>query len=201
MQTFSPVGWIDMIRSNWPLLGAGLCLGGMIGVVINFEHGAAAGMATPDNGPSGTSGPIVSEVGSNPARALPPLARRLSSEPGEQQCDDPGLYFLLASIAEVESGSSGGDAAYNPAEDARGRYQIRPAYWQDAMEWLGKDWPHTDAHDPAKARQAVLWYWARYGAKTDEERARIHNGGPRWREYKDTITYWAKVKAAMRKED
>ena len=40
-------------------------------------------------------------------------------------------------------------------------------------------------------------YWVRYGAVTDEARARTWNGGPSGMKKAATVGYWNKVKAAL----
>ena len=43
----------------------------------------------------------------------------------------------------------------------------------------------------------MLAYWTRYGAVTDEQRARIWNGGPRGMSKAATLPYWAKVQKEL----
>lgn len=92
---------------------------------------------------------------------------------------------FLRRIAAVESGCD--DGAVNAAEGAYGRYQIRAAYLADANDYLGTTYTLSEMHDPAKAAAVVRGYLMRYGARreratgrpvTEEELARIHNGGP-----------------------
>lgn len=92
---------------------------------------------------------------------------------------------FLRRLALVESG--GDDSAVNPAEDAHGRYQIRPCYLADANEFMGWDYTIQDMHDPVKAARVVVAYMVRYGSAyvrrtglpvSPEILARIHNGGP-----------------------
>ena len=127
------------------------------------------------------------------ARYLLPLlllaAGAMSGEPTDDE--------LLAGIAEVESRGHGYDKAHNREANARGRYQITPGYWKDGTEWLGVDWPHTDAHDPIKARAVVLAYFARYMFLTAEAKARGHRGGPTGPSENSTIPYWRKVQDAI----
>ncbi len=103
---------------------------------------------------------------------------------------------FLSRLATVESG--GDDLAVNSAEDAHGRYQIRQAYLDDANESLGTSFTLQDMHDPDKAEKVVRAYLLRYGAAferragreaTDEDLARIHNGGPRGAERDATLGY------------
>jgi hypothetical protein len=41
-------------------------------------------------------------------------------------------------------------------------------------------------------------YWERYDAVTDEQKARIWNGGPGGMRKKTTLAYWRKVQEAMK---
>lgn len=102
---------------------------------------------------------------------------------------ETGAESFLRRLALVESG--GDDAAVNVAEDAHGRFQVRPCYLADANEFMGWTYTLADMHDPAKATRVVAAYLVRYGAAyvretgrpvTPEVLARIHNGGPSgWR--------------------
>jgi len=106
-------------------------------------------------------------------------------------------FALFAAIRQVES--AGNDYAVGDDGISRGPYQITRAYWHDACEHAGVDWEYdTYVWDPDRCEYLMMAYWDRYGARTDEERARCHNSGPKWRQkYRLTNGYWAKVKAAM----
>lgn len=106
---------------------------------------------------------------------------------------------FLAALAEVESGAN--DAAYNEAEGAVGRYQIRPCYLADANEALGADFALCEMHDPQKAAIVVRAYLRRWGEAFERrtgfepsvtDLARIHNGGPRGAERPATLAYAAR---------
>ena len=103
---------------------------------------------------------------------------------------------FLRALARVESGCD--DAAYNPAERAVGRYQIRQPYLSDANEALGTNYSLLEMSDPAKAEAVVRAYLTRWGEAferrtghpaTAEVLARIHNGGPRGAEKSCTLGY------------
>lgn len=103
---------------------------------------------------------------------------------------------FLARLAAVESGGS--DAAINFEEGAYGRYQVREPYLADANAALGTSYTLAEMHDPRKAAEVVRAYLLRYGAAferrvgreaTDEDLARIHNGGPRGAERDATLGY------------
>lgn len=103
---------------------------------------------------------------------------------------------FLARLAAVESG--GDDTAINFEGGAYGRYQITEPYLADANAFLGTSYTLAEMHDPAKAAAVVRAYLQRYGAAferragreaTDEDLARIHNGGPRGAERDATLGY------------
>lgn len=103
---------------------------------------------------------------------------------------------FLSRIAYVES--RGNPAAFNRGSGAFGLYQIRMPYLSDANSVLGTDYTLEDMLDPEKAAQVVRAYLGKWGAKfeerhgrppTDEELARIHNGGPRGAERQSTLNY------------
>ena len=103
---------------------------------------------------------------------------------------------LLAAIRQVESG--GNSQAVGDGGTRRGAYQIYRRYWADGIARGGVYWDYdVYVWDPQKSEQVIRWYWLRYGAKTDEQRARQHNGGPQGHRKAATLGYWAKVTAAM----
>lgn len=126
---------------------------------------------------------------------------------GGTSCTDPETDMeafeipaaLLRAIAAVESGSD--DWAWNPEEDAHGRYQIRAAYLADANALLGTRYRLAEMHDPAKAERVVRAYLAHYGtargATSARDLARIHNGGPRGATKRATLEYADRVLAAL----
>ncbi len=102
---------------------------------------------------------------------------------------------LFDAIRQVESG--GNDRAVGDGGRSRGPMQISRAYWQDARV----PWPY-DTHVWSRwhSEQVMLRYWAKYGALTDEQKARCHNAGPRWRTRARLATdrYWRTVQRRMR---
>ena len=137
--------------------------------------------------------------------AEPPLLRPFDHQTTRPQ--DPSTEMnpslvsdsFLAALAEVESGAN--DAAYNEAEGAVGRYQIRPCYLADANEALGADFALCEMHDPQKAAIVVRAYLRRWGEAFERrtgfepsvtDLARIHNGGPRGAERPATLAYAAR---------
>lgn len=105
---------------------------------------------------------------------------------------------LLDAIEHVESG--GDPAAVGDGGRSIGPYQIQRAYWQDALEHSpGIGGTYSDVKDREYARRVVRAYWSRYAPKgaTNEQLARIHNGGPKGHRKAATRPYWAKVRARM----
>ncbi len=104
---------------------------------------------------------------------------------------------LIEAIRQVESG--GNDRALGDGGNARGPYQIHRGYWRDATDYGRVQWDYDRlVWSRQHSEQVMAWYWQRYGAITDEEKARIHNGGPRGHKRKSTLPYWRRVQEAMR---
>jgi hypothetical protein len=141
----------------------------------------------------------------------PPDGKTLSeSEPSGPGGAAPAGHFLAwaapagsrlwTAICKVESG--GDKRAYAADEDAAGIAQIRPCVLADLERLgLGRFTP-DDRWDPAKSRRIFDIYVRHYGARlrvaagrrpTDEDLARIWNGGPNgWRK-PSTAGYWQRV--------
>ena len=114
---------------------------------------------------------------------------------------EPNSLTIFLAICAVES--AGRLDAYNSREQAAGPAQIRPAYLQDANQWLLAHGLPTyrlsDRFQLAASHAICRAYWARYKCKTDEQRARCHNGGPLGMKKKATLPYWNKVQKHLRK--
>jgi beta-glucosidase/6-phospho-beta-glucosidase/beta-galactosidase len=110
--------------------------------------------------------------------------------------------FLLA-LALVES--SNNTNAIGDDGLSWGLYQIRPVYVEDVNRILGVNmYRHIDAMDPTHAQAMVVIYIDHYATPerlgrpvTDEDRARIHNGGPTGWKKRKTVKFWKKVKKVM----
>lgn len=80
-----------------------------------------------------------------------------------------------------------------------GPFQIQRGYWQDAIDYdpsIGGK--YEDVRDEDYARRIVIAYLSRYCKTwTDENVARIHNGGPSGHKKKSTIKYWREVRAKL----
>ena len=114
--------------------------------------------------------------------------------------DNNSHIFLLESICKVES---------NCDSYAIGAYQIWENYWQDACTFRDNDDlqlsdGYESCYDKEYSEKVVLAYWNRYATMkrlgrtpTDEDRARIHNGGPNGYKKDSTLKYWKKVQNEM----
>ena len=106
---------------------------------------------------------------------------------------------LLNAICTVESNCN--DDAVGLVGEI-GSYQIRWCNWKDATDFdptIGGT--YQDCKDSEYSKQIVLAYWSRYAIinrvgkiVTDEDRARIHNGGPNGYKKDCTKIYWDKIK-------
>ena len=109
---------------------------------------------------------------------------------------------LLAAMCEVESN---GDCSKIGKVGELGCYQIRECFWQDALEHdpsIGGE--YEDVIDREYAEKCIYAYWDRYATEkrlgrpvTDEDRARMHNGGPNGHKKTKTIEYWDKVQKVL----
>jgi len=107
--------------------------------------------------------------------------------------------LLFYAISEVESNHN--DMAVGDGGASKGRYQIGKAYWKDACEFGGFDYDYDkNVKNPLICKLIMKTYWKRYGAKTPEEKCRMHNGGPNGHTQDCTLTYWAKIKKVLSKE-
>uniref|UniRef100_A0A1I8G525 lysozyme n=2 Tax=Macrostomum lignano TaxID=282301 RepID=A0A1I8G525_9PLAT len=119
---------------------------------------------------------------------------------------------LIDCLCQVESNCNRAIGCWwDRGSDSCGPFQIKLAYWQDACEYagrkLGGDWKNctTGPNNMACSVEAVKNYLARYGqycvgkgkVPTDEDYARIHNGGPNGCKKASTLAYWKRVQACM----
>jgi hypothetical protein len=127
------------------------------------------------------------------------LLALLAFAPAQGQVSDR----LLAALTQVES--NGNARAVGDSGRAKGSLQIWQVVCIDVNRAYGTAYVHDDAFDVAKARDICRKYLDLYAtpkrlgrAVTDEDRARIWNGGPSGWKKSSTLKYWAKVKAALR---
>jgi hypothetical protein len=121
----------------------------------------------------------------------------------------PQFRGLLDAIRIKESGHLGdGLGAVGDNGKALGPYQIWEVYWIDAVEKdpsLGENNVYGDVKfDKDYSEKIIFAYWSRYATEerigrgvTDEDRARIHNGGPNGYKKDSTISYWNSVKSII----
>jgi hypothetical protein len=109
-----------------------------------------------------------------------------------------GRDCLFDAIVEVES--QGDPDAVGDGGRAHGLVQAWRGAWQDGCEALGVDWDYAaGVRDAYKCSRIFYAYTSRYGAQSDQERARTWNGGPSGNDRKATLPYWHKVRRAMRR--
>lgn len=106
---------------------------------------------------------------------------------------------LYDAIRQVES--AGNNKAVGK-DGELGPYQCGRAAWTDACEYEGLDWDYdTHVWDPDRCEYIMYLYWLRHKATTNEQRARIWNGGPRGMSKPSTLAYWRKVQEAMKENN
>jgi len=111
---------------------------------------------------------------------------------------------FLSAICQVESNCTEG--AVGDGGKAIGPYQIWYAYWKDAVEYdrsIGGS--YRDCLYKGYSEKIVRAYMARYAIQrrlgrpvTDQDRARIHNGGPNGYNKTATVKYWKKVQNVLK---
>lgn len=110
---------------------------------------------------------------------------------------------LLQAICKVESNCN--SDAVGDGGKAIGPYQIWYVYWKDAVEHdpsIGGS--YRDCLNKGYSEKIVRAYMDRYANErrlrrpvTDQDRARIHNGGPNGYNKTSTLKYWKKVKNVL----
>lgn len=110
---------------------------------------------------------------------------------------------LLRAICKVESNCN--SDAVGDGGKAIGPYQIWYVYWKDAVEHdpsIGGS--YRDCLNKGYSEKIVRAYMDRYANErrlrrpvTDQDRARIHNGGPNGYNKTSTLKYWKKVKNVL----
>ena len=115
------------------------------------------------------------------------------------ECCNADDVQLLDAIMKVESK---GDINCKDGDNGKaiGPYQIWKSYWEDAIEYdhsIGGT--YQDCRKKDYSEKIIRSYWKRYAPinATDEQLARIHNGGPKGYKKKCTIKYWKKVEKCL----
>lgn len=108
---------------------------------------------------------------------------------------------VLAAIRVVESNND--PSAVGDNGKAIGVYQIWKPYWIDSG--IPGEW--KDCFDPVYANRVVRAYMKRYATEkrlgrpvTQQDVARIHNGGPNGYRKTATLKYWHKVQRVLLEE-
>ena len=109
---------------------------------------------------------------------------------------------VLAAIRIVESNDD--PDAVGDGGDSIGCYQIQKCYWLDAKEFSDLGGTYLDCYNRGYADRTVRFYMARYATErrlgrevTQEDVARIHNGGPNGYKKECTKKYWKKVEVIL----
>lgn len=100
--------------------------------------------------------------------------------------------ILIIAIMQVESNMN--TNAYNAAENAVGPAQIRQICLDDLNRQYCTEYRLSDFRNKALSAWAIIHYGRMYKAKTEEEAARIWNGGPDGAGEPETLKYWLRVK-------
>ena len=109
---------------------------------------------------------------------------------------------VLAAIRIVESNDD--PNAVGDGGDSIGCYQIQKCYWLDAKEFSDLDGTYLDCYNRGYADRTVRFYMDRYATErrlgrevTQEDVARIHNGGPNGYKKECTKKFWKKVEVVL----
>ena len=104
---------------------------------------------------------------------------------------------LISALIIVES--SGNDMAIGDGGKAIGPLQIHKAVVLDVNRITGLSYRHKDMTNRVAARAVCQAYLEHYGrGKSLEEQARIWNGGPSGHKKASTVSYWRRVKKAIK---
>lgn len=112
------------------------------------------------------------------------------------------LTDVLTAIRIVESNNNPRTVGDNG--NAIGVYQIWRSYHQDAVEFSNISGDYSDCFNPSYSDTIVRAYMRRYATErrlgrqvSQEDIARIHNGGPNGYRKSSTVKYWEKVKKEL----
>ena len=112
------------------------------------------------------------------------------------------LTLLILALIQVESR---GDAkAIGDNGLAWGCLQQHEVFVRDVNRIYGTHFTHKDSLDPVKAVKMATLYLQHYGSESrlghvasDEELARMFNGGPNGHKKSATLKYWDKVEREL----
>ena len=107
------------------------------------------------------------------------------------------LHSLISALMIVES--SGNDQAIGDNGRALGPLQIHREVVLDVNRITGSHYRHQDMTNRVAARAVCQAYLEHYGrGKSLEDQARIWNGGPSGHKKAATVSYWRRVKEAIK---
>lgn len=106
---------------------------------------------------------------------------------------------LISALIAVESG--GQDMAIGDGNRARGPLQIHKAVVEDVNRFAGTSYSWQGMTNRVAARQVCYLYLQRYAkGSSNEEAARIWNGGPTGPSKTATKAYWARVNREIKRQ-
>lgn len=106
---------------------------------------------------------------------------------------------LIEALIAVESG--GQDMAIGDGNKARGALQIHRAVVEDVNRFNGTRYTHNQMTNRVAARKVCDLYLQRYAkGSSNEEAARIWNGGPTGPSKAATKRYWARVNREIKRQ-
>jgi len=107
---------------------------------------------------------------------------------------------LIAALITVETGGCRNpDLAIGDGGAAIGALQIHRAVVLDVNRIAGTNYTHSQMTNRVAARRVCEIYLNRYAdGRTNEEAARIWNGGPTGYRKSATLAYWNKVKKVIK---
>jgi hypothetical protein len=106
---------------------------------------------------------------------------------------------LISVLITVESG--GQDMAIGDGTRARGPLQIHAAVVEDVNRFAGTSYSWKGMTNRVAARQVCYLYLQRYAkGKSDQDAARIWNGGPTGPSKTATKRYWLRVSREIRRQ-
>ena len=122
---------------------------------------------------------------------------------GSVALTDKEINDVLSAIRIVESNDNSDAVGDNG--NAIGVYQIWRSYHKDAVEFSNIGGNYRDCFDPHYADLIIRAYMQRYAVRrrvgrpvTQQDIARIHNGGPNGYKKSSTNKYWDKVKKELK---
>ena len=180
--------------NRWMDFAIGVALGVILGALaLAAIRGCVPGGSAPAPSPAQSPAGIEAVAPAGETVGESALTRSPKSEG-----NTGGLRLLFDAIFAHES--IGGTVLVGDKGKSRGPFHIQRGYWQDG----GGDPKTYDrlVDNRAECERVMLAYFRRYepealARENFEALARLHNGGPNWREKPVTVEYWAAAKEKM----